>query len=221
MFTAENFRRIYDAENRKGLDLANRYFPSLEPLTLAVRTKVQDIRDHRAQKDRFETGFKQKTYGLMVGYDSLTERKKGSVWLLGGAFRYANSDQEALATRQVDGELEQYSVKMYGTWIHDKGSYADIVLQAGRFDQEVNGLDNVGTGTAKADYTTYGFGASVEVGHTFKFSQNAQTNDHWFVEPQFQLSYFYAKGKDYTTSTGLRVEQGNADFLTGRAGAVV
>ena len=173
-----------------------------------------------AQKDRFETGFKQKTYGLMVGYDSLTERKKGSVWLLGGAFRYANSDQEALATRQVDGELEQYSVKMYGTWIHDKGSYADIVLQAGRFDQEVNGLDNVGTGTAKADYTTYGFGASVEAGHTFKFSQNAQTNDHWFVEPQFQLSYFYAKGKDYTTSTGLRVEQGNADFLTGRAGAV-
>lgn len=48
MFTAENFRRIYDAENRKGFDLANRYFPSLEPLTLAVRAKVQEIRDHRA-----------------------------------------------------------------------------------------------------------------------------------------------------------------------------
>lgn len=48
MFTAENFRRIYDAENRKGLDLASRYFPTLEPLTLAVRDKVKDIRDHRA-----------------------------------------------------------------------------------------------------------------------------------------------------------------------------
>lgn len=48
MFTAENFRRIYDAENRKGLDLASLYFPTLEPLTLAVREKVQDIRDHRA-----------------------------------------------------------------------------------------------------------------------------------------------------------------------------
>ncbi|WP_313031238.1 antiviral reverse transcriptase Drt3a [Brucella sp.] len=48
MFTAENFRRIYDAENRKGLDIAKRYFPSLEPLTVAVRAKVQDIRDHRA-----------------------------------------------------------------------------------------------------------------------------------------------------------------------------
>ena len=48
MFTAENFRRIYDAENRKGLDLASRYFPTLEPLTLAVREKVKAIRDHRA-----------------------------------------------------------------------------------------------------------------------------------------------------------------------------
>ncbi|MCA3643913.1 MAG: RNA-directed DNA polymerase [Methylobacterium sp.] len=48
MFTAENFRHIYDAENRKGFDLADRYFPSLEPFTLAVRAKVQDIRDHRA-----------------------------------------------------------------------------------------------------------------------------------------------------------------------------
>jgi hypothetical protein len=47
MFTAENFRRIYDTENRKGLDLASRYFPTLEPLTLAVRDKVQGIRDHR------------------------------------------------------------------------------------------------------------------------------------------------------------------------------
>jgi len=48
MFTAENFRRIYDAENRKGLDLANRYFPTLEPHTIAVREKVRDIRNLRA-----------------------------------------------------------------------------------------------------------------------------------------------------------------------------
>ena len=174
-----------------------------------------------AQKDSFKTGFKQKTYGIMVGYDNLTARQNDSVWLLGGAFRYADSDQEALGLRQVDGKLQQYSAKLYGTWIHDQGSYADIVLQAGRFEQEMNGLDNLGTGSAKADYTTYGFGASVEVGHTFKFNQNAQTNGHWFAEPQFQLSYFYAKGQDYTTSTGLHVEQGNADFLTGRAGAVI
>lgn len=47
MFTAENFRRIYDTENRKGVDLATRYFPTLEPLTSAVHNKVQEIRDLR------------------------------------------------------------------------------------------------------------------------------------------------------------------------------
>lgn len=50
MFTAENFRRIYDVENRKGADLATRYFPTLEPLTLAVRDKVKDIRELRKGK---------------------------------------------------------------------------------------------------------------------------------------------------------------------------
>jgi len=51
MFTAENFRKIYDAENRKGADLATRYFPSLEPLTQAVRLKVQEVRDLRASNN--------------------------------------------------------------------------------------------------------------------------------------------------------------------------
>ncbi len=50
MFTAENFRRIFDSENRKGLDVANRYFPILEPHTLAVRNKAQEIRDLRAKE---------------------------------------------------------------------------------------------------------------------------------------------------------------------------
>ncbi|MBU9191682.1 antiviral reverse transcriptase Drt3a [Burkholderia gladioli] len=47
MFTTENFRRIYDAENRKGVDLATRFFPTLEPFTSAVRDKVQEIRSLR------------------------------------------------------------------------------------------------------------------------------------------------------------------------------
>lgn len=60
MFTSDNFRRIYDTENRKGLDLASLYFPTLEPHTLAVRDKVKDIREHRANgatmaSDVFET----------------------------------------------------------------------------------------------------------------------------------------------------------------------
>ena len=53
MFTAENFRRIYDSENRKGLDLAGVYFPGLEPHTLAIRNKVQEIRALRSTEASF------------------------------------------------------------------------------------------------------------------------------------------------------------------------
>jgi hypothetical protein len=50
MFTAENFRRIFDTENRKGLDVAGRYFPHLAPMTDAVRDKVAEIRKWRKGK---------------------------------------------------------------------------------------------------------------------------------------------------------------------------
>jgi len=51
MFTAENFRRIFDEENRKGLDVAGLYFPDLKPMTHAIRDKVSEIRKWRKDKD--------------------------------------------------------------------------------------------------------------------------------------------------------------------------
>lgn len=56
MFTPENLRQIYDAENRKGVDLATRYFPTLEPFTLAARDKVQEIRDLRKIEATLKAG---------------------------------------------------------------------------------------------------------------------------------------------------------------------
>ncbi|MBB5043462.1 antiviral reverse transcriptase Drt3a [Shinella fusca] len=47
MFTAENFRRIFDSENRKGLDVAGLYFPHLDPMTHAIRDKVAELRKWR------------------------------------------------------------------------------------------------------------------------------------------------------------------------------
>ena len=169
-------------------------------------------------------GFKQEIYGLNIGVDRLVHADEDSSWLLGGAFRYSDADQKGLGSGYTTGTLQEYSGKLYATWMHDKGSYADFVLQAGRYEQELEGFDNTGMDQSKADYGTWGFGASVEVGHMFSFDSGVDDRrwfNHWFVEPQLQLSYFLAKGADYTTSTGLKVDQGNADFLTGRAGFVL
>lgn len=170
-------------------------------------------------------GFKQKTTDIHVGLDRLVASDEDATWLVGGAFRYAHSKQEGFAAAQGgDGELDQYSAKLYATYLRDDGAYADFVLQAGRYEQELKGLANDKQSAFSADYDTYGFGASVEVGHMFKFDDGVGDRS-WckqcFIEPQLQLSYFYAKGADYTTSTGMQVSQGNADFLTGRAGVVI
>ncbi len=80
MFTAENFRRIYDAENRKGLDLASRYFPTLEPLTLAVREKLREIRAHHAvQATMSADAFGLKRSELKTELEALKAKKSTAI----------------------------------------------------------------------------------------------------------------------------------------------
>ena len=178
------------------------------------------------KKEQIGSGnnLEQEVDGINVGVDALITENEDAAWLVGGAFRYSSADQKGLAGRHISGELDEYSLKAYATWMQEKGSYADFVLQAGRYEQTIDGLDNTSLDKSHADYNTWGFGASVEVGHMFAFDEGVDDRrwfNHWFIEPQLQLSYFRAKGADYTTATGLKIEQENADFLTGRAGLVI
>lgn len=83
MFTAENFRRIYDAENRKGADLATRYFPTLEPFTLDVRNKVQEVRDLRKIEATLKAGdFESRLLALKAELTALKANKSSAVDVL-------------------------------------------------------------------------------------------------------------------------------------------
>ncbi|MBV6274397.1 RNA-directed DNA polymerase [Alcaligenaceae bacterium CGII-47] len=80
MFTAENFRRIYDTENRKGADLATRYFPTLEPFTHDVRNKVQEIRDLRKSEATLKAGnFEARLLALKAELTTLKAGKSTAV----------------------------------------------------------------------------------------------------------------------------------------------
>ncbi len=180
------------------------------------------------KKDSVDTsgtrGFEQEAYGFNIGVDRLVATAEASSWLVGAAFRYSKADQEGLATGSLTGKLDEYSAKAYASWMSRSGSYADFVAQVGRYDQKLKGLDNTGLGTSHADYKNWGYGASVEVGHMFTLGDSVddrQWYNHFFIEPQVQLSYFHVNGEDYKTSTGLAVSQGDAEFLTGRAGVVL
>ena len=181
-------------------------------------------RQDRAQGFRYN-GFKQESTGVHIGYDTFVNQTAEASWLIGATLRYAHSKQEGLETAYGgDGKLNEYSAKVYATWLHQSGAYMDVLAQIGYYDQEINGLNNSAEAVFDANYHNWGMGVSAEIGHKLPLGPQGQSNtwtSNWFIEPQLELSYFYVKGDDFTTSTGLKVNQGNADFLTGRLGFVL
>ncbi|MDO5532254.1 autotransporter outer membrane beta-barrel domain-containing protein [Sutterella sp.] len=165
---------------------------------------------------------RQKTRGVHFGADGYVTNTEDRAWLLGGSLKFATADQE-IRTGRGEGELDQYLAKLYATYSGKSGAYADFVLAGGFFEQEMEVLSNQRNTIAKADYSTFGFGISAEVGHMLSFGEGVddrQWYDHWFIEPQLQLAYFWTKGADWTSSTGMTAEQDDAQYLTGRAGVV-
>src|SRR6266851_9629380 len=49
-FTIENFRRIFDYENRRGVYLEGRFFPEIETVTQAIKDCMTDIRGLKKKK---------------------------------------------------------------------------------------------------------------------------------------------------------------------------
>lgn len=53
MFTAENFRKIFDSENRKGIDLGKKFFPEVADASLKIKDKVSELRVLRSNKNNY------------------------------------------------------------------------------------------------------------------------------------------------------------------------
>ena len=182
---------------------------------LWVRTYARKDSAHGS----FGNGFEQDTYGIHLGADHVVKAGNDASWLIGGAFHYGQSDMDGTADAAGgSADVDQYTFKAYATYMKDNGAFVDLVLHAGYYDTELTGLANSKMTGFKADYSNWGYGVSAEVGHRFEFGESASA---WYVEPTAQLTWFHAEGKDFTTSTGLAVSQGDADFITGRLGAAM
>lgn len=182
---------------------------------LWVRTYARKDSAHGS----FGNGFEQDTYGIHLGADHVVKAGKDASWLIGGAFHYGQSDMDGTADAAGgSADVDQYTFKAYATYMKDNGAFVDLVLHAGYYDTELTGLANNKMAGFKADYSNWGYGISAEAGHRFEFGETASA---WYVEPTAQLTWFHAEGKDFTTSTGLAVSQGDADFITGRLGAAM
>ena len=158
----------------------------------------------RMNRGEFEYGgkFKNQYNFFQIGYD-----KAYGDWHYGAAISH-NDGQTTYS--DGNGDNSSTSLSLYGTWLGDKGHYADIVLKEGRLSNEFENYAEAGY--TKGDYDAWGTSISGEYG------RKIDLNDGWFVTPQAQMTYMYITGEDYTTNNGISVSQDSMQSVVGRVG---
>ena len=156
------------------------------------------------QRDRFDgfasNGVKQNAYRFNLGLD----HKIGS-WLIGANFKYLHGTQKTSnPDSHSKGKVNSAGANIYGTWIAENGLYTDIVASFDHYHQKITTSMLDGRGVS-GKVNNFGLGLSAEVGKKFGLTKD------FFVEPQAQLAYYWIKGKDFSMSNGMKVEQD--DFI--------
>lgn len=78
-----------------------------------------------------------------------------------------------------DGENRSTSLSLYGTWLGDKGHYADIVLKQGRLSNDFDIYTEAGH--TSGDYDAWGTSLSGEYG------MKVDLDGGWYVTPRYSL----------------------------------
>lgn len=139
---------------------------------------------------------------FQMGYDWAA----GS-WHYGAAV--SHNDGQTIYTHG-DGENRSTSLSLYGTWLGDKGHYADIVLKQGRLSNDFDIYTEAGH--TSGDYDAWGASLSGEYG------MKVDLDGGWYVTPQAQLTLMRIGGEDYTTNNGIKVNQDSLESAVGRVG---
>ncbi|WP_302556122.1 autotransporter outer membrane beta-barrel domain-containing protein [uncultured Desulfovibrio sp.] len=166
------------------------------------------------------SSFTQNLYGGSIGYDTLAAVDEKYMWIVGMQLRSAHADQHTNGRWGGHGDLTSMGGGLYSTWVHADGWYVDAAATMDWYNHKIRATMRDGT-RVHDDRSSYGLGASLEAGRKIDFGFSNEGRDHWFVEPQLQLSYFWVKGGDFTASNGMEIDQKDMDSLTGRAGLVL
>ena len=125
-------------------------------------------------------------------------------WVAGAAFSYTDSRAD-LGNGDADGD--SYSLAVYGTYTADGGSFLDVIGRYGYLKNDIS------AGNMALDTSSSAFSLSAEMGHTFRF-----INDAAYVEPQIEFTYGFIGGDDATASNSVRIDQDDFQSFVTRVG---
>lgn len=139
---------------------------------------------------------------FQMGYD-----KADGDWHYGAAIS-RNSGKTTYG--DATAKNRSLALTLYGTWLGDKGHYADIVLKEGRLSNDYD--ISAPIGFTHGQYKTWGSSISAEYGREIAMG------DKVYFTPQAQLSWLRIAGKDYTTANGIAISQDSQSSTIGRLG---
>lgn len=139
---------------------------------------------------------------FQLGYD-----KAGGDWHYGAAIS-RNSGKTSYG--DATAKHRSLALTLYGTWLGNKGHYADIVLKEGHLSNDYDIYAPIGF--THGHYKTWGSSISAEYGREIAMGDKA------YFTPQAQLSWLRIAGKDYTTANGIAISQDSQSSTIGRLG---
>ena len=144
------------------------------------------------------------------GYDFQNNLKNGRLFT---GFTVSHLDGDVSGSR-TDGDINSTMLGLYGSYVGDKGHFADLIVKYGRINSDfttIKGTDRYGS-----DYGSNGFSITTEYG----YRQNLKNN--FYIEPQAELTYSRIGGSDYTMNLndkdGAKVSNDAFNSLIGRIG---
>lgn len=147
------------------------------------------------------------------GYDYQNNLKNGRLFT---GFTVSHLDGD-VSGNHTDGDINSTLFGVYGSYVGDKGHFADLIVKYGRINSDfttIKGSDRYGS-----DYGSNGFSITTEYG----YRQNLKNN--FYIEPQAELTYSRIGGSDYTMvlndKDGAKVNNDAFNSLIGRVGFTV
>lgn len=147
------------------------------------------------------------------GYDYQNNLKNGRLFT---GFTVSHLDGD-VSGNHTDGDINSTLFGVYGSYVGDKGHFADLIVKYGRINSDfttIKGTDRYGS-----DYGSNGFSITTEYG----YRQNLKNN--FYIEPQAELTYSRIGGSDYTMylndKDGAKVSNDAFNSLIGRVGFTV
>lgn len=157
------------------------------------------------------SGYKLRQSGFETGGDKVFELDDSRLAV--GAF-FSFTDNRINHARGGNSDVDSTGGGLYATWADSSGLYVDGVAKVNHFSNRLQTQMSDST-PVRGNYSQNGYGASLEVGKTFRFSENV------WAEPYVLGRAFRAEGRDIRLDNGMKTRIDTTKSLQAEVGVSV